>query len=81
MTYWLNRTLCDVLEEMRACKDTLNFSYLKGLIEEAQSMANQMEAALADKRSVKNLRRDIKELKAQKEKLDEEIKERSDVSS
>ena len=41
-----NRTLCDVFEEMRKCHETYNFAPMLGLIEEAQSMANRMEAAL-----------------------------------
>lgn len=78
-----NRTLCDVIQEMR---DTVNVmdefnikqsrSVLKTLIEETQSLGNRMEAALADiadlpglyeKRS--ELRKDIKELKKELGKL------------
>ena len=43
-----NRYLCNVLDEMRACIKTLNFSYLAGLIEEVQTMGNRMEAKLED---------------------------------
>lgn len=43
------RTICDVLSEMRTCCHTLDFSYLFGLIEEAQTMANRMEAGLEKK--------------------------------
>ena len=50
---YINRTVCDVLEEMRKLYETRNFSSMLGLIEEAQSMANRMEAALDDKRDVK----------------------------
>ena len=64
----INRSLCDVLEEMRNCCTTLNFSYLSGLIEEAQSMGNRMEAKLADIR-------DYKQLVEDKQKLYKEIKE------
>lgn len=45
-----NRYLCDVLDEMRECYKTRNFSYLKGLIEEAQTLGERMEAALGDKK-------------------------------
>lgn len=45
-----NRYICDVLEEMRKCHETRNFSYLLGLIEEAQTMANRMESSLGCKR-------------------------------
>ena len=41
-----NRMICEVFREMRTCLKTNNFSYLKGLIEEAQSYANRMESAL-----------------------------------
>lgn len=71
-----NRTLCDVLKEMRKCQETHNYSYLPSLIEEAQHMGNRMEAALYDKkdlehyqREVKKLKKEIKTLKEEKEKL------------
>lgn len=66
-----NRTLCSVLHEMRECCKTSNYSYLPGLIEEAQSMGNRMEAALYDKGDLESARKDyntviaaIKELRA-----------------
>lgn len=68
-----NRTLCDVLSEMRKCTETLNFSYLSSLIEEAQYMGNRMEASLYDKYDYNRLKKDIKELKEQKKKLTEEL--------
>ena len=40
------RTMCDILSNMRDCLKTLNFSYLSGLIEEAQYRAERMENAL-----------------------------------
>ena len=43
-----NRFVCDVLKEMRKCSETANYSYLAGLIEEAQTMFNRMEARLED---------------------------------
>jgi len=45
-----HRYLCDVLDEMRKCYETRNFSYLLGLIEEAQTMGERMEAALGDRK-------------------------------
>ncbi len=60
-----NRTLCDVLSEMRKCRKTLNFSYLLGLIEETQSIGNRMESALAD----------VADLKAAQDKLSKIRKE------
>lgn len=41
-----NRTLCSILENMRALDKTKNYSYLDGLIEEAQYRAERMENAL-----------------------------------
>ena len=71
-----DRTMCDVLAEMRTCVKTNNFSYLKGLIEEAQSYANRMESALQsidtswELRKIKGLKDKKKKLKAQILKLE-----------
>ena len=69
MGSWTNRVLCDVLEEMRKSLETLNLGYMAGLIEEAQSMANRMEAGLGDKRDHKRLLQDIKRLKKKRKEL------------
>ena len=50
-----NRYICSVLEEMRACYKTRNFSGLLGLIEEAQALANRMEARLEDQADIEEL--------------------------
>ena len=65
--------MCDVLEEMRECTKTLNFSYLLGLIEEAQSLGNRMEAKLFDIKDFERLHDDIKDLKKKKKKLKEDV--------
>ncbi len=70
-----NRLLCAVLDEMRDCVKTLNFSYLSGLIEEAQSLGNRMEAHLYDIKDFNRLRDDIKALEKKKKKLKEEVEE------
>ena len=70
-----NRYLCSVLEEMRECTRTLNFSYLLGLIEEAQSLANRMEAHLYEIKDFNRLHKDIKALEKKKKKLKEEVEE------
>ena len=70
-----NRYLCSVLAEMRECTKTLNFSYLLGLIEETQTLANRMEAKLYDIKDFERLRDDIKDLKKKKKKLEEKIEE------
>ena len=68
-----NRLLCAVLDEMRECVKTSNFSYLSGLIEEAQSLGNRMEAHLYDIKDLNHLHKDITALKKKKKKLKEEI--------
>ena len=72
-----NRTLCDVLTEMRKACKTLNFSYMKGLIEEAQTLGNRMEAKLSDYKDFnynleqkKELEEEIKLLQKQKKNLE-----------
>ena len=77
---YLRRCMCDVLEEMRSCYKTLNFSYIEGLIEEVQSMANKMEAKLGTihdwkdyNKRVKDLYKELKELEGKKDKLEDNI--------
>ena len=70
-----NRLLCDVLGEMRDCVKTSNFSYLSGLIEEAQSLGSRMEAHLYDIKDFNRLHKDIKVLKKKKKKLEEKVEE------
>lgn len=64
-----NRLICSVLDEMRECVKTLNFSYLLGLIEEAQTLANRMEAKLYTIKDWEYLEKEIRRLKEQKKKL------------
>ena len=52
---WLNRSLCDVFEDMRKCHKTRNYAGLLGLIEEAQTMGNKMEAALEDVKDLEEM--------------------------
>lgn len=63
-----NRTICDILSEMRTAYEARNFSYILGLIEEVQSLANRMEAAISDMK-------DLNEGREYKSKLKKEIKE------
>ena len=65
---YLNRTLCDVLDEMRTCFKTYNFAPMLALIEEAQMMGNKMEAGLNDKH-------DVEKMENRKEELFKEIRE------
>lgn len=74
---WINRTLCEVLTEMRKCYKTHNYSYLLGLIEEAQSMGNRMEAAIHDLNDIESNRKTSaklkKEIKTLKDERDEQL--------
>ena len=67
-----NRYICTVFDEMRKCVETSNFSYLSGLIEEAQSLANRMESRLYEIKDFERLHEDIRKLKAEKKKLEKD---------
>jgi hypothetical protein len=74
--YGLNRTLCDVLREIRDLNETKNYSSLISLVEEIQSMANRMESALADYKDYSamiehkaKLKLEIKKLKTENKAL------------
>lgn len=56
-----NRMLCDVLEDMRRCDKTKNYSSLAGLVEEAQVMGYRMESALADQKDLIKLQQRLSE--------------------
>ena len=62
--YHTNRHLCSVFEEMRECCKTGNYSYLPGLIEEAQSMGNRMEAGLYNRKDLIKMQVEWSELKS-----------------
>jgi cell division protein FtsB len=62
-----------VFDEMRKCNETRNYAYLLSLIEEAQSMANRMEAALGNVKDIKKLSETRSELKAEVKKLEEKV--------
>lgn len=80
-----NRTLCSVLEAMRDCDKTKNYSYLMGLIEEAQYLANRMEAALWDQKDFKyayeklsKIKKEIKDLEKKRDSLKKKIVDKSE---
>ena len=77
---YLNRTICDVFSEMRSCNETKNYSYLLGLIEEAQSMANKMESKIDLINDFEALKDKYKELEEQKNELKKEIKSKGGKS-
>jgi len=75
-----NRTWCDVLEEIRKCFKTHNYSLIPGLVEELQTFGNRMEASLHDNRDLlearvelKKLKGEYKDLEAKKDLLEENI--------
>lgn len=70
-----NRTMCDVLEEMRKAYETRNFAGLLGMIEEVQGMGNRMEAGLQDKHDMKNYREKALEAEKERDELKKEIKD------
>lgn len=75
-----NRFYCTVIDEMRECYKTRNFSHVMGLLEELQSIGNRMEAKCGDINDanryldeVKELKREIKSLKRKRDKLKRKI--------
>ena len=76
--YGPSRYICSVLEEMRTCVKTLNFALVPSLIEECQTLANRMEAALEDNEGAESIAKRLKELKVEKKKLQKEIAELED---
>ena len=69
-----NRLVCNVLDEMRDCSKTRNFSYLDGLIEEAQVLVNRMESKLMDNKELDDLNERIREGKVDLSRLKQSIK-------
>ena len=79
--FGINRTICDVLREMRKYTKHMgltanNDAVFGSLIEEAQIMANRMEAKLYDRGEIKaaighrdGLKKEIKELEDKHEQL------------
>lgn len=75
------RTLCSILRNMRSLNKTQNYSYLSGLIEEAQYRAERMENALEtygngwnglvemEQERVK-LKKEVQKLKKEKDNLE-----------
>lgn len=77
--YWNNRSLCDVLEEMRVVTQKLrvydqynptkdkaeHYAFIELLIEEAQSMGNRMEAGLSNKKDLAKMDSEWHELRSQ----------------
>jgi vacuolar-type H+-ATPase subunit E/Vma4 len=70
-----DRYICDILQEMRTCHKSRNYSYLPALIEEVQCLANRMETALEayDEAGSEWILDRITKLKQEKHKLKKDI--------
>ena len=71
------RYICSVLDDMRRCVKSLSFGPMKGLIEEAQILANRMETALEaygdDGWTLKHRLKRVISLKEERDKLKFEV--------
>jgi len=65
-----NRTLCAVFEDMRNAYKTYNFGSIASLIEEAQMLANRMEAKLENAHDYERQREELRKLNKEIEKLE-----------
>lgn len=69
----VSRYICSVIEEIRTLHKTRNYGSLPGLIEEVQTLANRMEAALEEKNDYNRLHEDVKEKRKLRRKLDKKL--------
>jgi ElaB/YqjD/DUF883 family membrane-anchored ribosome-binding protein len=58
---------------MRNCNKTRNYAPIESLIEEVQILANRMESALSDKRDIKSMNEEWRELKNKLKELRKEV--------
>lgn len=72
--FGINRYLCSVLDDMRKCCETLNFSPMKGLVEEAQILGNRMESGLSDKKNLMEVNEEYRKARKKYKTLQKEIK-------
>lgn len=75
LTFWPNRTICSILEDMRKMHDTHNYSQLQACIEELQYAANRMEAALEDNKEINRIRETLADMKLKYKKMKKKLKE------
>ena len=73
MTLHISRYICDVFTEMRAADKSKNYSYLIGLIEEAQVLANRMEASLEEKQDLEWHHERTAKAEKESKKLEEQV--------
>ena len=74
--YYLDRTICEVLEEMRVCNKTRNYGPLEAAIEEAQLMANRMENAIQKANGIKEIDASYRKAKKQLKEINEKIEKK-----
>lgn len=72
--YFTNRTMCSILENIRAMDKSKNYSALLGAVEELQWAAERMEAAIADVKDINNLKEHRAELRDEVKKLEAKVK-------
>jgi len=68
-----NRTLCEVLQDMRECYKTYNFSPMLALIEEVQILGNRMEAGLSDQSNIRDLNEKRSKMNQELNKLQQKL--------
>jgi len=70
-----HRYVCSVLDEMRDMVKTLRFDRCLGLIEEAQTMVNRMEARLYEMSDKESYEQRCRELKREKKEIYRELED------
>jgi len=73
-SYYINRTFCDVVSDMRLCNKTQNYGPMESLIEELQIKGNRMEAAIYDKNDIAAMNKEWAELKKKLKKIRKKVK-------
>lgn len=73
-----SRTICSVMDEMRVylklvVKDKKHHDHLLSLVEESQTLANRMEAAIWDQHTIKSLQDERQRLKKEINDLEQKI--------
>lgn len=66
-------SLCSILDHMRSCHKTRDYSRLPALIEDAQFVGDRMEDALSSVESLKKLTEARSKLKKQVKKLEKKL--------
>lgn len=74
-----NRTICSILEDMRAMRKTHNYSQLEACIEELQYAANRMESALSDMKDIRSIKDKLEKMKAEyRKEIAKQFKKKED---